>query len=135
MIDVAPMVRGRIEMNVLARVGTLALFGICAATMNACGDRMIDTGPMNYVIGGGPPPDAPTPIRSMSGTETSYPNLGDVPARPTDIPSYESRQAEIKRLSDARADNRAAAKAVGEGHEPVAPLAIPPAPNLKVGGG
>lgn len=122
-------------MKQLARVGTMAAMVLCAATLCACADRMIDAGPMKYVVGGGPPPDAPTPIRSMSGSETGYPNLGDVPARPTDIPSYESRQAEIRRLTEARADNRAAAQAVGAGVEPVAPLEIPPVPSQRVGGG
>lgn len=91
---------------------------------------MLDAGPVNYVVGGGPPRDAATPIRAMSGETRPYPNLGTVPPRPTDVPTAAQTQSDMDRLAKARSENRAAGealKAIPGGPEP---LAVPPPPRL-----
>lgn len=112
-------------------------FGAAVAVLvvlSGCSDRMLDAGAFSYVIGNGPPPDEPTPIRSMTGVETAYPNLSTVPPRPTDIPSLEQRQSDMQALERSRAANRNAAQTVREDPRlPVEPLPVPPPPKVTPG--
>lgn len=94
-----------------------------------CNDRMLDTGPMNYVFGGGPPPDTPTLIRPMTGENRTYGNLATVPPRPTDIPSLQQREADMRALETSRSTNREAADTLrGDPRVPIAPAPVTPVP-------
>lgn len=94
---------------------------------------MLDAGPVNYVAGGGPPEDAPSPIRALSVESRPYPKLGTVPPRPTDVTPAAQIQADIDRLSKARGENRAAADALNAIPGGPAPLTAPPPPKLTPG--
>lgn len=91
-----------------------------------CGDRMLDTGLAGAVFGGGPPPDAPTPIRGMTGNNTNYPNLATVPPRPTDITTQQQVDKDLSALEKERAQARAAAKELEDKYKP---LPMPPKPK------
>ena len=104
-----------------------------AASLAGCGDRMLDSGPINYVFGGGPPEDAASPVRGLSNETRPYPNLGTVPPRPKDVPTQAQIDADMKRLSQARGRNRAAGDALKAVPGAPAPLEAPPPPNLTPG--
>ncbi|WP_431855277.1 hypothetical protein [Azospirillum sp.] len=107
--------------------GFMAIGGLAALlALGGCGDRVLDTGLVGSVFGGGPPPDAPTPIRGMSGENKTFPNLATVPPRPTDVPSLEQRQKDMTALEQERAQARAAAKELEEKYKPVP---VPPKPK------
>jgi hypothetical protein len=113
----------------------LFALAVAAVAVSGCGDRMLDAGPVNYVFGGAPPPDAASPVRGLSETPRPYPNLGSVPGRPTDVQTAQQTDAEMKRLAKARSDNRDAAAALKAIPGGPAPLAVPPPPKLTPGGG
>lgn len=107
--------------------GFMAVGGLAALlALAGCGDRVLDTGLVGAVFGGGPPPDAPTPIRGMTGEKTSYPNLATVPPRPTDITTQQQVDKDLSALEKERAQARAAAKELEEKYKP---LPMPPAPK------
>lgn len=118
------------------RVPALAGGALLAAMagLAGCTDRMLDTGPMNYLIGGGPPPDTPTLIRPMTGENRTYGNLATVPPRPTDIPTLQQREADMKALETSRSTNREAADALrGDARVPVTPVPVPPPADVVPG--
>lgn len=107
--------------------GFMAAGGFAALlALGGCGDRVLDTGLVGSVFGGDPPPDAPSPVRGMSGENRTYPNLATVPPRPTDVPSVEQRQKDMTALEQERAQARAAAKELDERYKPVP---VPPKPK------
>lgn len=106
-----------------------------AAPLAGCGDRMLDSGPINYVFGGGPPEDAPSPVRGLSNEARPYPNLASVPPRPTNLPTQAQIDADVKRLTQARGENRAAGDALQAVPGAPTPLEAPPPPNLTPGRG
>ncbi len=114
--------------------GAALALGLAALAMGGCSDRVLDVGLVETVMGKEAPQFGPTPIRSMSGEITEYPNLGSVPERPTDIPSPEAIQAEIRALEEQRAANRAAAEALARNPALPRPAAVPPTPDLRPGG-
>lgn len=65
------------------------------------------------------------PIRRMSETNETYRNLSVVPARPTDVPTYEARQAKTSDLERDRAAGRAAAEALRADGRLIDPTAVP----------
>jgi hypothetical protein len=101
----------------------------CTAGLAGCSNSFVDQGPVNYVFGGGPPPDEPTEIRGLANAPGDYPKLGTVPPRPTDIPSVAQRQSDMDRLAGARQANRAAEQQLRAAGP--APMDVPPPPNLK----
>jgi len=103
---------------------------LLALTLTGCGDRVLDAGLVGSVFGGGPPPDAPTPVRGMSGENRTFPNLATVPGRPTDVPTVAQRQQDIATLEQDRAQARAAGQALDD---LVKPLPIPAKPDLTPG--
>jgi len=109
---------------VAAAAALLALAG--------CSDRTLDTGVIGSVFGGGPPPDAPSPVRGMSGEKTTYPNLATVPGRPTDVPPVAQREKDITALEQERAQARSTAKALEDKYKPVP---VPPKPKVTPGKG
>lgn len=107
--------------------GFLVAGGLAALLVLAgCSDRALDSGVVGSVFGGGPPPDAPSPVRGMSGEKTTYPNLGTVPARPTDVPTAEQRQKDLTALEQERARARRTARELEEKYKPVP---VPPKPK------
>jgi hypothetical protein len=107
--------------------GFMAVGGLAVLlALAGCSDRTLDTGVVGSVFGGGPPPDAPSPIRTMSGERTDYPNLATVPPRPTDVPTLEQRQKDMTALEQERASARSTAKALEEKYKPVP---VPPKPK------
>ena len=107
--------------------GFVAIGGLTAMlALAGCSDRTLDTGVVGAVFGGGPPPDAPSPVRGMSGEKTTYPNLATVPPRPTDVPTPEQRQKDLTALEQERAQAHRAAKELEEKYKPVP---VPPKPK------
>lgn len=106
-----------------------------AAPLAGCGDRVLDAGPVNYMFGGGPPADAPSPVRGLGDEVRPYPNLATVPPRPTNLPTQAQIDADMERLSQARGRNRAAGDALQAIPGAPTPLAVPPPPNLTPGRG
>lgn len=100
-----------------------ALVAAAVLALPGCSDRVLDTGLFGSVLGGGPPPDAPSPVRGLSGANTSYPNLATVPARPTDVPTVAQREKDMTALEQERAQARATAKALEDKYKPIT---IPP---------
>jgi hypothetical protein len=88
-------------------VAVLAILGL-----GGCTDRVLEVGPVGYVMGTPSPADSGSAVRRLGPDKDSYPNLSVVPARPTDIPSQAQIDADRKALEDARAANRAAADVV-----------------------
>jgi len=107
--------------------GLAVIGGLAALLLSGCSDRTLDTGVIGSVFGGGPPPDAPSPVRGMSGEKTSYPNLASVPPRPTDVPTPEQRAKDVQALEQERAQARSTAKALEEKYKPVP---VPPKPKV-----
>lgn len=105
--------------------------------LSACSDRMLDTGPLGAITGeASPVSDNSSPIRSMSGERSGYPNLGTVPPRPTDLTTEAQRQQAMDRL----AEDRAASRRTREQTEAIqvpeplpTPMAVPPRPDLRPG--
>lgn len=112
-----------------------ALVGVVAGPMLAgCSDRMLDTGAFGYVTGDGPPPDAPTTIRPMTGEKQTYPNLATVPPRPTDVPTLQQREQDIEMLQRTRNANQDRARTVREDDRlPVQPVPVPPPADITPG--
>ena len=110
----------------------LAVGGGLAALLllGGCSNRVLDNGLVGSVFGGGPPPDAPTPIRGMTGESTGYPNLATVPPRPTDVPTPEQRAKDLKALEQERAQARSTARTLEEKYKP---LPVPPKPAVTPG--
>ncbi|WP_448189674.1 hypothetical protein [Azospirillum sp. sgz301742] len=98
--------------------------------LSGCSNRVTDAGVINSVFGGGPPPDAPTPIRGLSGEKATYPNLATVPGRPTDVPTVAQREKDVTTLEQERAQSRATAKELEEKYKP---MTIPPPPKVTPG--
>lgn len=98
--------------------------------LSGCSNRVLDAGLIDSVTGSGPPPDAPTPVRGLSGEKTTYPNLATVPGRPTDVPSVAQREKDVTALEQERAQARATAKALEDKYKPVA---VPPKPKVTPG--
>jgi hypothetical protein len=98
-----------------------------------CSERVLETGlTYGYLVeattGEEPAKPARNPlIRNMSGSETTWPRVYDVPDRPPPLPSPAQRQAAMDRLA---ADRRAAHLADEVLKEIAAPLTIPPPPVL-----
>lgn len=107
-----------------------ALVAVALLALSGCGNRVLDAGVIGSVTGDGPPPDAPTPVRGLSGEKTTYPNLATVPARPTDVPSVAQREKDVTALEQERAQARATAKALEDKYKPTT---IPPAPKVTPG--
>lgn len=127
-------------MGMPARGRGLAILGmsVAAGLLGGCSDRMLDTGLTNYLFAE-PRVEQPTPIRSMTGEVTSYPNLGTVPARPKNLSTQAQRDKEMQRLAEERARNRSAADALeGRAQSLPAPLPqpmdVPPPPRIREGG-
>ncbi|PWC79687.1 hypothetical protein TSH64_19485 [Azospirillum sp. TSH64] len=105
--------------------------------LSACSDRMLDTGPLGAITGeASPVSDNSSPIRSMTGERSEYPNLGTVPPRPTDLTTEAQRQQAMDRL----AQDRAASRRTREQTEAIqvpeplpTPMAVPPRPDLRAG--
>ena len=103
---------------------------VALLALGACSDRTLDTGVVGSVFGGSPPPEAPSPVRGMTGERTSYPNLATVPGRPTDVPPVAQRQKDITALEQERAQARSTAKALEDRYKPVP---VPPQPKIAPG--
>lgn len=117
----------------LRLAGLAGLGGL--AVLAGCSDAMLDAGPGKYLYQhtfGDVPPAAPAPpVRGLSAEARDYPNLGGVPPRPGDAPTPAQVAAELKGLAQARADNRQAAEALsGRSADLLAPMAVPPPPDL-----
>ncbi len=110
--------------------GRAAFVAATLLALAGCSDRVLDTGLVGAVTGEGAPPDAPSPVRGMSGEKTSYPNLATVPGRPTDVPSVAQRQKDIATLEQERAQARGTARALEEKYKPVA---VPPPARVTPG--
>lgn len=95
-----------------------------------CGDRVYDTGLVGAFTGGGPAPDAPSPVRGLTGEKETYPNLATVPPRPRDVPTTAQRAGDVTALEQERNRSRAAAKALEDAYKP---LAVPPKPRVSAG--
>lgn len=111
---------------------------VCAAALGGCSDRVLDVGMTNYLFSG-PRMEQPTPIRSMTGEETSYPNLATVPPRPKDLTTQAQRDEQLKTLEDHRARNRLAADVLEEKAQGLPaplpqPTEVPPPPRIREGG-
>lgn len=74
-----------------------------ALGLGGCSDRALDTGLMGSLTGEpSPVSDNPSPIRGLSGENTSYPNLASVPPRPTGLTTEEQRQTKMDGLAKDR---------------------------------
>lgn len=105
--------------------------------LSACSDRMLDTGPLGAITGEpSPVSDNSSPIRSMTGERSEYPNLGTVPPRPTDLTTEAQRQQAMDRLAEDRAASRrtrAQTEAIQVPDPLPTPMAVPPKPDLRPG--
>lgn len=125
------------------RLAILAMTAGAAAVLGGCSPQIQDVGFANYVLGERRT-DAPSPIKSMTGAETTYPTLGTVPPRPKNLTTQAQRDAQMKALEDHRARNRLAADALEEKAQTLPPplpaqalpqpMAVPPPPRIKEGG-
>jgi hypothetical protein len=107
-----------------------ALVTVALLALSGCSNRTLDTGVVGSVFGDGLPPDAPTPVRGLSGEKKTYPNLATVPARPTDVPTVAQREKDVTALEQERAQARSTAKALEDKYKPVA---VPPKPKVTPG--
>lgn len=116
----------------LSLAGAAGLGGL--AVLAGCSDAMLDVGPAKYLyqqtVGETPAAAPPSPVRGLSPDPGAYPNLASVPPRPDDAPTPAQVAAELRGLAQARADNRSAGDALSGRSAGLAPLAVPPPPNL-----
>ncbi len=110
----------------------LAVAALLVSTLCGCSNRVYDAGLTDALFGGGPPPDAPTPVRGLSGEAKSYPNVANVPGRPKDIPTMAQRQHDIAILQQERTQAEIVAKELGDIPMPQ-PLPVPAEPQITPG--
>lgn len=114
----------------MTRCGVTACVALLA--LAGCSDQLVDVGPIG-TLRGETVQDSGSPVRRIDGEKQTYPYLGTVPARPTDLPSPDAIQADITKLENTRSANRKAAQTVIDDPRIKKPLAVPPKPKLEPG--
>jgi hypothetical protein len=107
---------------------------VAGVLLASCGDTFIDrayrdTSDWLNEIPEVPPPNPWRLSKQPGPTDVPYPNLGDVPSRPADLPTPEQIQARIETLQReaAAAEAPAAGAGTGDGKRPSArSLGAPP---------
>lgn len=115
----------------MARMGVAAALAVLV--LGGCGERVYDVGLTGAIMGENLETTPNSPVRRMSGAKTDYPNLATVPARPTDVPTEQARQADMDALAKTRDTNKAAGQALKQDPRLPEPAAVPPKPDLRPG--
>lgn len=111
-------------------------FGLAACVtvlaLAGCSNQLVDVGPIG-MLKGDAVQDSGSPVKRISDEKETYPSLGTVPDRPTDVTKPEDVQAEISKLEKARLDNRKIGQKVIDDPRIKQPAAVPPKPKLEPG--